>query len=200
MKISRNEGLAMVAAAGFGIMGWLLYRSEKKLRDKEQKFNVDLNTLKHDMSEEVRKGVHDEVIREAIVKGVEAKVDTILKQAKVDAISAAKKEIDTSVSNTVQSTWDLMKSNVERDLLAKVGEIDTTEIKREATEQARDKAVLEATSSVDKMIEDIREKFDQRANETIKRAESKFSNKLDSTISSLKDRYQTKLWDSILNG
>lgn len=194
MKISKNEGLAMAAAAAFGIMGWLLYKSEKRLHDKEQKFNVDLESLKDNVTEEIRKGIHDDAIKAAINKGVDRKLDTVLKEAKVEAIDAARKDINSSVSGTVKTTWDLMKNNVERDLLEKVGEIDTTEIKREAVEKARDKAVMEASTAIDKVVDDIRTKFDRRADDAIKSAESRFNKSVDRTLNALKDRYQGTMW------
>ena len=199
MKISRNEGLAMAAIGIIAFLGYKLYKSDKALKDKKAEYNTDLEQLKADMVDEVRNSVHDEVINEAIDKAVAKKVGDILYDAKNESIEAAKKQLSSTVTTTVMATWNTLKTGVETDLLNKVGTIDVTEIKREATEQARDKALSDASKAVDDVVDDIRKKFESRTDAALRKQEERFEKKASETLSSLRDRYQNKLWDQLLS-
>lgn len=199
MKISRNEGFAMTAIGIIAFLGYKLYKSDKALKDKKAEYNTDLEQLKADMTDEVRSSVHDEVINEAIDKAVARNVGDILYDAKNESIEAAKKQLSSTVTTEVFATWSRIKGNVENDLLAKVGTIDVTEIKREATEQARDKALGDASKAVDDVVDDIRKKFESRADKAISKQEERFEKKANETLSGLRDRYQNKLWDQLLS-
>ena len=199
MKISRNEGFAMAAIGVIAFLGYKLYKSDKALKDKKAEYNTDLEQLKDDMVDEVRNSVHDEVINAAIDKAVSKKVSDILYDAKNESIIAAKKQLSSTVTTEVSATWSRIKSNVENDLLAKVGTIDVTEIKREATEQARDKALSDASKAIDDVVDDIRKKFESRTETALRKQEERFEKKASETLSSLRDRYQNKLWDQLLS-
>lgn len=199
MKISRNEGFAMAAIGVIAFLGYKLYKSDKALKDKKAEYNADLEQLKNDMVDEVRNSVHDEVINEAIDKAVAKKVGDILYDAKSDSIEAAKKQLSSTVTTEVSATWSRIKGNVENDLLAKVGTIDVTEIRREATERARDKALGDASKAVDDVVDDIRKKFETRTEIAIRKQEERFEKKANETLSGLRDRYQNKLWDQLLS-
>lgn len=199
MKISRNEGFAMAAIGVIAFLGYKLYKSDKALKDKKAEYNTDLEQLKDDMVDEVRNSVHDEVIKEAIDKAVARNVGDILYDAKSESIDAAKKQVSSTVTTTVMATWNTLKANVETDLLNKVGTIDVTEIKREATEQAREKALGDASKAVDDVVDDIRKKFESRTDAALRKQEERFEKKASETLSSLRDRYQNKLWDQLLS-
>lgn len=197
MKISRNEGLAIAAVAVIGFLGWRLFKSEEKLKDKKAEYNTDLEQVKADITEEIRNHVHDDIIDKAISKAADKQVESLLDSAKNDAVCAIETRLIDTIEVTVESTWNKLKMDVESDLLAKVGEIDTTEIKREAIEKARDKAVSEASEAIDKVVDDIRDKFDKRATEVIKAGEKKYNKRLSSNLDYLKSRYQDTIWDSM---
>lgn len=199
MKISRNEGFAMAAIGVIAFLGYKLYKSDKALKDKKAEYNTDLEQLKDDITDEVKSNVHDEVINEAIDKAVSKKVNDILYDAKNDSIKAAKNQLSSVVTAEVSTTWSRIKGNVETDLLNKVGTIDVTEIKREATEKARDKALSDASKAIDDVVDDIRKKYESRANSSIQKAENEFDKKTRKALSDLKDRYQNKLWDQLLS-
>lgn len=199
MKISRNEGLAMAAIGVIAFLGYKLYKSDKALKDKKAEYNTDLELLKADMVDEVRNSVHDEVIKEAIDKAVARNVGDILYDAKSESIDAAKKQVSSTVTTTVMATWNTLKAGVETDLLNKVGTIDVTEIKREATEQARNKALSDASAAIDDVVDDIRKKFESRTETALRKQEERFEKKASETLSSLRDRYQNKLWDQLLS-
>jgi len=199
MKISRNEGFAMAAIGVIAFLGYKLYKSDKALKDKKAEYNTDLEQLKDDMVDEVRNSVHDEVINAAIDKAVNKKVGDILDDAKSDSIKAAKNALSITVDNTVKTTWSRIKDNVETDLLNKVGTIDVTDIKREATEQARDKALCDASKAIDDVVDDVRKKFESRTETALRKQEERFEKKASETLSSLRDRYQNKLWDQLLS-
>lgn len=199
MKISRNEGFAMAAIGVIAFLGYKLYKSDKALKDKKAEYNTDLEQLKDDMRDEIYSGIKDDVLNEAIDKAADKKVADILAQAKNESIDAAKKELSSTVTTTVMATWNTLKTGVEADLLNKVGTIDVTEIKREATEQARDKALGDASKAVDDVVDDIRKKFESRTDSALRKQEEKFEKKANETLSSLRDRYQNKLWDQLLS-
>ena len=199
MKISRNEGFAMAAIGVIAYLGYKLYKSDKALKDKKAEYNTDLEQLKADMVDEVRNSVHDEVINEAIDKAVARNVGDVLYDAKNESIDAAKKELSSTVTAEVSATWARIKGNVETDLLNKVGTIDVTEIKREATEKARDKALSDASKAIDDVVDDIRKKYESRANSSIQKAENDFEKRTAKALSDLKDRYQNKLFDQLLS-
>lgn len=199
MKISRNEGFAMAAIGIIAFLGYKLYKSDKALKDKKAEYNTDLEQLKDDMRDEVYSGLKDDIINEAIDKAADKKVEDILVNAKNQSIDAAKKELSSNVTTTVMATWNTIKADVKTDLLNKVGTIDVTEIKREAVEQARDKALGDASKAVDGVVDDIRTKFESRANEAIRKQEQRFEKKANETLSGLRDRYQNKLWDQLLS-
>ena len=199
MKISRNEGFAMAAIGVIVFLGYKLYKSDKALKDKKAEYNTDLEQLKADMVDEVRNSVHDEVINEAIDKAVARNVGDVLYDAKNESIDAAKKELSSTVTAEVSATWARIKGNVETDLLNKVGTIDVTEIKREATEKARDKALSDASKAIDDVVDDIRKKYESRANSSIQKAENDFEKRTAKALSDLKDRYQNKLFDQLLS-
>lgn len=199
MKISRNEGFAMAAIGVITFLGYKLYKSDKALKDKKAEYNTDLEQLKADMVDEVRNSVHDEVIKEAIDKAVARNVGDVLYDAKSESIDAAKKQVSSTVTTTVMATWNTLKTGVETDLLNKVGTIDVTEIKREATEQARNKALSDASAAIDDVVDDIRKKFESRTETALRKQEERFEKKASETLSSLRDRYQNKLWDQLLS-
>lgn len=199
MKISRNESFAMAAIGVIAFLGYKLYKSDKALKDKKAEYNTDLELLKADMVDEIRNNIHDEVINEAIDKAVARNVGDVLYDAKNDSIRAAKSELSNTVIAEVSATWSRIKGNAENDLLAKVGTIDVTEIKREATEQARDKALCDASKAIDDVVDDIRKKFESRTETALRKQEERFEKKASETLSSLRDRYQNKLWDQLLS-
>ena len=199
MKISRNEGFAMAAIGVIAFLGYKLYKSDKALKDKKAEYNTDLEQLKEDMRDDVYSGLKDEIINEAIDNAADKRVKDILAQAKNESIDTAKKQLSSTVTTTVMATWNTIKSGVETDLLNKVGTIDVTEIKREATEQARDKALDDASKAIDNVVDDIRKKFESRADSAIRKQEERFENKASESLSSLRDRYQNKLWDQLLS-
>lgn len=199
MKISRNEGFAMAAIGVIAFLGYKLYKSDKALKDKKAEYNTDLEQLKDDMRDEIYSGIKDEVLNEAIDKAADKKVDDYLAQAKNESIDAAKKELSSTVTTTVMATWNTLKNGVETDLLNKVGTIDVTEIKREATEQARDKALGDASKAIDDVVDDIRKKFESRTDKAIRKQEERFEKKANESLSGLRDRYQNKLWDQLLS-
>lgn len=199
MKISRNEGFAMAAIGVITFLGYKLYKSDKALKDKKAEYNTDLEQLKDDMRDEIYSGIKDEVLNEAIDKAADKKVDDYLAQAKNESIDAAKKQLSSTVTTTVMATWNTLKNGVETDLLNKVGTIDVTEIKREATEQARDKALGDASKAIDDVVDDIRKKFESRTDKAIRKQEERFEKKANESLSGLRDRYQNKLWDQLLS-
>lgn len=199
MKISRNEGFAMAAIGVIAFLGYKLYKSDKALKDKKAEYNTDLEQLKDDMRDEIYSGIKDEVLNEAIDKAVSKKVSDILYDAKNESIRAAKNQLSSTVTAEVSATWSRIKGNVEADLLNKVGTIDVTEIKREATEKARDKALSDASKAIDDVVDDIRKKYESRTDSALRKQEEKFEKKANETLSSLRDRYQNKLWDQLLN-
>lgn len=199
MKISRNEGFAMAAIGIIAFLGYKLYKSDKALKDKKAEYNTDLEQLKDDMRDEIYSGIKDEVLNEAIDKAADKKVGDYLAQAKNESIDAAKKQLSSTVTTTVMATWNTLKTGVETDLLNKVGTIDVTEIKREATEQARDKALGDASKAIDDVVDDIRKKFESRTDKAIRKQEERFEKKANESLSGLRDRYQNKLWDQLLS-
>lgn len=199
MKISRNEGFAMAAIGIIAFLGYKLYKSDKALKDKKAEYNTDLEKLKDDMRDEIYSGIKDEVLSESIDKAVSKKVNDILYDAKNESIKAAKNQLSSTVTTEVSATWSRIKGNVETDLLNKVGTIDIAEIKREATEKARDKALSDASKAIDDVVDDIRKKYESRANSSIQKAENEFDKKTRKALSDLKDRYQNKLWDQLLS-
>lgn len=199
MKISRNEGFAMAAIGVIAFLGYKLYKSDKALKDKKAEYNTDLEQLKEDMRDEIYSGIKDEVLNESIDKAVSKKVNDILYDAKNESIRAAKNQLSSTVTAEVSATWSRIKGNVETDLLNKVGTIDVTEIKREAIEQARDKAIGDASKAVDDVVDDIRKKFESRTDSALRKQEEKFEKKANETLSSLRDRYQNRLWDQLLS-
>lgn len=199
MKISRNEGFVMATIGVIAFLGYKLYKSDKALKDKKAEYNTDLEQLKEDVRDEIYSGLKDEVLNEAIDKAADKRVKDILAQAKSESIDAAKKELSSTVATTVMATWNTLKTGVETDLLNKVGTIDVTEIKREAIEQARDKALGDASKAIDDVVDDIRKKYESRTDSALRKQEEKFEKKANETLSSLRDRYQNKLWDQLLS-
>ena len=199
MKISRNEGFAMAAIGVIAFLGYKLYKSDKALKDKKAEYNTDLEQLKDDMRDEIYSGIKDEVLNEAIDKAADKKVADILAQAKNESIDAAKKELSSTVTTTVMATWNTLKTCVETDLLNKVGTIDVSDIKREATEKARDKALDNEAKAVDDVGEEMRNKRESRADKAIRKQEERFEKKANESLSGLRDRYQNKLWDQLLS-
>lgn len=199
MKISRNEGFAMAAIGVIAFLGYKLYKSDKALKDKKAEYNTDLEKLKEDIQDEMYSGIKNEIIDVAIVQATDKKVGDILAQAKNESVAAAKKELSDTVRDEVMSTWLRIKGDVEKDLLNKVGTIDVTEIKREATEQARDKALGDASKAIDDVVDDIRKKYESRTDSALRKQEEKFEKKANETLSSLRDRYQNRLWDQLLS-
>lgn len=189
----------MAAIGVIAFLGYKLYKSDKALKDKKAEYNTDLELLKEDMRDEVYSGLKEEIINEAIDKAADKKVNDILAQAKNESIDAAKKELSSTVTTTVMATWNTLKTGVETDLLNKVGTIDVAEIKREATEKARNKALSDASKAIDDVVDDIRKKYESRANSSIQKAENEFDKKTRKALSDLKDRYQNKLWDQLLS-
>lgn len=197
MKISRNEAFGLAAIGSILYLGYSLYKSKKELKAAEKQYTTDLQNAVEEVKEEVKASVHDELINKAIDKAVDERVHDILRKASNNAISEAKSQIANEVSTTVRTYWMSMKDSVSNDLMAQVGKLDVNDIREEAVNKTRDKAMSSIDPKIDEVISDMRDKADKRIEDAIKRAESRIDKKSSDMLLDLKSTYN--LTRQILN-
>lgn len=189
MKISRNEAFGLAAIGSILYLGYSLYKSKKELKAAEQQYTTDLQNAVEEVKTEVKASIHDELINKAVNKAVDEKVNSILAKGTDKAIESAKSRINSEISATIQSYWKTKKDSVSDDILVKVGKLDVNDIREEAVNKARDKALASIDPKIDEVISDMRDKADKRIENAIKRAESRIDKKSSDMLLDLKSTY-----------
>ena len=189
MKISRNEAFGLAAIGSISYLGYSLYKSKKELKAAEKQYTTDLQNAVEEVKAEVMCGIHDELINKAVEKAVDKKVNDILSKGTDKAIESAKSRINSEISATIQSYWKTKKDSVSDDILVKVGKLDVDEIREEAVNKARDKAMTSIDSKIDDVISGMQEKADKRIEAAISKAENRIERKSSDMLLDLKSTY-----------
>lgn len=189
MKISRNEAFGLAAIGSILYLGYSLYKSKKELKAAEKQYTTDLQNAVEEVKTEVKESIHDELINKAVQKAVDERVNDILVKATNSSISAAKSQIAGEVSTTVRTYWMSMKESVSNDLMAQVGKLDVNDIREEAVNKTRDKAMSSIDPKIDEVISDMHDKADKRLEAAIKKAESRVDKKTSDMLLDLKSTY-----------
>ena len=189
MKISRNEAFGLAAIGSILYLGYSLYKSKKELKAAEQQYTTDLQNAVEEVKTEVKASIHDELINKAVKKAVDEKVNSILAKGTDKAIESAKSRINSEISATIQSYWKTKKDSVSDDILVKVGKLDVDEIREEAVNKARDKAMTSIDSKIDDVISGMQEKADKRIEAAITKAENRIERKSSDMLLDLKSTY-----------
>ena len=189
MKISRNEAFGLAAIGSILYLGYNLYKSKKELKAAEQQYTTDLQNAVEEVKTEVKASIHDELINKSIKKAVDEKVNSILAKGTDKAIESAKSRINSEISATIQSYWKTKKDSVSDDILVKVGKLDVDEIREEAVNKARDKAMTSIDSKIDDVISGMQEKADKRIEAAIAKAENRIDRKSSDMLLDLKSTY-----------
>lgn len=189
MKISRNEAFGLAAIGSILYLGYSLYKSKKELKAAEKQYTTDLQNAVEEVKTEVKESIHDELINKAVQKAVDEKVNSILAKGTDKAIESAKSRINSEISATIQSYWKTKKDSVSDDILVKVGKLDVDEIREEAVNKARDKAMTSIDSKIDDVISGMQEKADKRIEAAITKAENRIERKSSDMLLDLKSTY-----------
>ena len=189
MKISRNEAFGLAAIGSILYLGYNLYKSKKELKAAEKQYTTDLQNAVEEVKTEVKASIHDELINKAVKKAVDEKVNSILAKGTDKAIESAKSRINSEISATIQSYWKTKKDSVSDDILVKVGKLDVDEIREEAVNKARDKAMTSIDSKIDDVISGMQEKADKRIEAAITKAENRIERKSSDMLLDLKSTY-----------
>lgn len=189
MKISRNEAFGLAAIGSILYLGYNLYKSKQELKAKDKQYTTDLQNAVEEVKTEVKASIHDELINKSVKKAVDERVNDILAQATNSSISAAKNQIAGEVNSTVRTYWASMKDSVSDDILVKVGKLDVDEIREEAVNKARDKAMTSIDSKIDDVISGMQEKADKRIEAAISKAENRIERKSSDMLLDLKSTY-----------
>ena len=189
MKISRNEAFGLAAIGSILYLGYSLYKSKKELKAAEKQYTTDLQNAVEEVKTEVKASIHDELISKAVKKAVDEKVNGILAKGTDKAIESAKSRINSEISATIQSYWKTKKDSVSDDILVKVGKLDVDEIREEAVNKARDKAMTSIDSKIDDVISGMQEKADKRIEAAITKAENRIERKSSDMLLDLKSTY-----------
>ena len=189
MKISRNEAFGLAAIGSILYLGYSLYKSKKELKAAEKQYTTDLQNAVEEVKTEVKASIHDELINKAIDKAVDEEVNSILAKGTDKAIESAKSRINSEISATIQSYWKTKKDSVSDDILVKVGKLDVDEIREEAVNKARDKAMTSIDSKIDDVISGMQEKADKRIEAAITKAENRIERKSSDMLLDLKSTY-----------
>ncbi len=197
MKMSRNEALGLTAIGAIAYLAYNLYKSKQELKTKEKQYTTDLQNGVEEVKEEVKASIHDELINKSIGKAVNERVDDILSKATHSAINAAKNQIAGEVNSTVRTYWASTKDSISNDILTQVGKLDVDEIREEAVNKARDKAMTSIDSKIDDVISGMQEKADERIEAAISKAENRIERKSSDMLLDLKSTYN--LTRQILN-
>lgn len=197
MKMSRNEALGLTAIGAIVYLGYNLFKSKQELKAKEKQYTTDLQNAVEEVKAEVKESIHDELINKAVQKAVDEKVNSILAKGTDKAIESAKSRINSEISATIQSYWKTKKDSVSDDILVKVGKLDVDEIREEAVNKARDKAMTSIDSKIDDVISGMQEKADKRIEAAISKAENRIERKSSDMLLDLKSTYN--LTRQILN-
>ena len=189
MKISRNEAFGLAAIGSILYLGYSLYKSKKELKAAEKQYTTDLQNAVEEVKTEVKASIHDELINRAVKKAVDEEVNSILAKGTDKAIESAKSRINSEISATIQSYWKTKKDSVSDDILVKVGKLDVDEIREEAVNKARDKAMTSIDSKIDDVISGMQEKADKRIEAAITKAENRIERKSSDMLLDLKSTY-----------
>lgn len=152
------SGMSAVSI-GAAIYSFALHNKTGKLVDRLDA-KVDRTTEK--LSKEIADGVHDSMIKEAVEKAVQVEVARKIANEAERARLYARDILKSTIDLAVGSEWSALKNNVKNDILARVGTIDTSELKREAVAAARDKMLDGVNDAVIDAVDDIKDRFEER--------------------------------------
>jgi hypothetical protein len=172
--------------------------SRKTLREREKKYKIDLETAKKQVTDEVARGIHNDILQAAINKAADRKVDSVLQRAQNDAVNTVKNMIRGEVNSTINTSWSRMKNNIADDLVRRANTFDISDIRKEAVDLAKEKISEAIIGSVDQAVDDFKDRLNDRADSCIDKAEERFEKRTDEALDDLKNRYQAKLWRNSL--
>lgn len=145
LNTMKNIALAGLSLLSAGTLGYALYISKKtndvvdKCEKTINKFDGKIDDATEKLSEEISGHIHDAMIEESVNKAVKQKAETAVNRYAEMACNSCAKDWRATINKTVQSAWEDKKKDLTKDLVAKVGEIDSSEVKKEAVAAAREK-------------------------------------------------------------
>lgn len=179
MKNTTIATIFSVACAAVAIyLGCELSNERKASKEKEERYNVDLDKVTDEVSGEVERGVHDRVIHDAIEKYAERKVTEFLEKGSNKAVENTKNLMNGEISRRVDAEWGVMKGEIRDKILAKVDRFDISKLKDDATEAARDKLVDDLSDKLDELAEKMNDKYEERAEKLLDAYEKRIKDKM----------------------
>ena len=187
MNTMKNIALAGLSLLSAGTLGYALYISKKtndvmsKYEKTINKFDGKIDDATEKLSEEISEHIHDSMIEESVNKAVKQKAETAVNRYAEMACNSCAKDWRATINKTVQSAWEDKKKDLTKDLVAKVGEIDPSEVKKEAVAAARDKMLVGINEAAVDAINSIRRTYMDRVNPAVGGSSSIFFNASNTT-------------------
>ena len=187
MNTMKNFALAGLSLLSAGTLGYALYVSKKtndvvsKCEKTINKFDGKIDDATEKLSEEISGHIHDAMIEESVNKAVKQKAETTVNRYAEMACNSCAKEWRTTINKTVLSAWENKKEDLTKDLMDRVGEIDPSEVKKEAVAVATQKMLEGVNEAAVDAINRISRTYMDRVNPAVGSSSSIFFNASNTT-------------------
>lgn len=182
LNTMKNIALAGLSLLSAGTLGYALYISKKtndvvdKCEKTINKFDGKIDDATEKLSEEVAEHIHDSMIEESVNKAVKQKAETTVNRYAQMACNSCIKHWDATIDQTVESAWKEMQKDLTEDLVKKVGELDPSDVKKEAVAVATQKMLEGVNEAAVDAINSIRRTYMDRVNPAVGSSSSIFFN------------------------
>jgi hypothetical protein len=179
MKNTTIATIFSVACAAVAIyLGCELSNERKASKEKEERYNVDLELEATKVSREIEQGAHDRILDKAITDAANHMVEDILKKASNQAVRDSKNMLQTEIHSCVKSEWEATKNTVVNRMLTLAERCDINELKNDAVEAARDKMLDDLSDKLEELADKVNEKYEKKAEKIADSYEEKFKNRM----------------------
>lgn len=182
LNTMKNVALAGLSLLSAGTLGYALYISKKtndvvdKCEKTINKFDGKIDDATEKLSEEVAEHIHDSMIEDSVNRAVAEKAEIAINNHVQMACGKCISHWYETIDSAIQSTWEEKKKDLTKDLIAKVGELDPSDVKKEAVVAAREKMLEGVNEAAVDAINSIRRTYMDRVNPAVGSSSSIFFN------------------------
>ena len=179
MKNTTIATIFSVACAAVAIyLGCELSNERKASKEKEERYNVDLDAVVEQVSNEVYKGIHDEVVERSIDRAADRKANDILKNGADKAVREVSSKVGTEIARRVNDEWKVVGGTLQDKMIRRVDSCDISKLKEEAVDATRDYMMSQLTDKLDELADKINGKYEERAEKLLDAYEKRIKEKM----------------------
>lgn len=187
MNTMKNIALAGLSLLSAGTLGYALYISKKtndvvsKCEKTINKFDGKIDDATEKLSEEISGHIHDSMIKDSVNRAVTKKAEIAINNHVQMACGKCISHWYETIDSAIQSTWEEMQKDLTKDLVKKVGELDPSDVKKEAVAVATQKMLEGVNEAAVDAINSIRRTYMDRISPAMGSSSSIFFNASNTT-------------------